>query len=151
LGVEINFAAAGTDRSTTVVRVFLANPLTLSNARRPTRKTTSIFQPGQFDFSSPGGAFYWHTNCGSIFVAKKFHAPGMVRTAADSAALNLRMATMQLSGLRVPPRIRTVPTLRRRLPVTAISEPPQPVIIRHVRQNLGSSVSETRPIQSPRV
>ena len=85
------------------------------------------------------------------FVAKKFHAPGLVRNAADSAAMNLRMATLQLSGLRVPPRIRTVPNLRRRLPVTAISEPPQPVIIRHVGQNLGSPVSETRPPQSPRV
>lgn len=75
----------------------------------------------------------------------------MVRTPADNAALNLRMATMQLAGLRIPPRVRTVPTLRRRLPVTVISEPPQPVIIRHVGQNLGSRVSETRPPQNRRV
>lgn len=75
----------------------------------------------------------------------------MVRNAADSAAMNLRMATMQLAGLRIPPRVRTVPVLRRRLPVTMISESAQPVIIRHVSQNLGSPVSETRPPQSPRV
>ena len=75
----------------------------------------------------------------------------MVRSSADTAALNLRIATMQLSGLRVPPRVRTVPALRRRLRVEVISEPPQPVIIRHVRQNLGTGISETQPSQSPRV
>ena len=95
--------------------------------------------------------FFWHMSCVSIFVARKFHASGMVRTAVDSAALNLRMATMQLAGLRIPPRVRTVPTLRRRLPVTFVPESAQPVIMRHASQNLGSPVTETQPAQSPRV
>ena len=75
----------------------------------------------------------------------------MIRPAVDSAAANLRIATMPLAGLRIPPRVRTVPALRRRLRVAIISEPPQPVVIRHVRPNLGTPVSETQPAQSPRV
>jgi hypothetical protein len=84
-------------------------------------------------------------------VARKFHTSGSVRSAADVAAMNLRMATMQLSGMRVPPRVRTVPTLRRRLQVTMITEPPATVIIRQSGQNLGNSVTGRRQIQSPRV
>ena len=72
----------------------------------------------------------------------------MVRPAADNAAMNLRMATMQLAGLRIPPRVRTVPPLRRRLPVTTVVEPVQPVNIRHVRQNLGTPVAEPRLVQN---
>lgn len=75
----------------------------------------------------------------------------MVRNAADRAATNLRMATMQLAGMRVPPRVRTVPMLRQRLLVTFVSESAQPVKIRHTSQNVGSPVTETRPTQSPRV
>ena len=74
----------------------------------------------------------------------------MVRNAFNSAESNLRMATMQLAGLRLPPRIRTVPTLRRRLPVEFVAETAQPVIMRHIGQNLGSPVTETQPTQSPR-
>jgi len=44
-----------------------------------------------------------------------------------------------------------VPMLRRRLPVVFVSESARPVKMRHVSQNLGSPVSETQPIQSPRV
>ena len=95
--------------------------------------------------------FFWHMSCITLCVARKFHASGMVRNAVDSAALNLRMATMQLAGLRIPPRVRTVPTLRRRLPVTFVPESAQPVIMRHASQNLGSPVTETQPTQSPRV
>jgi hypothetical protein len=84
-------------------------------------------------------------------VAKKFQAPENVRTAVNTAALNLRIATMQLAGLRIPPRVRTVPSLRRRLPVITISEPSQPVIIRHVRQNLGTPIAEPQLIQNQRV
>jgi len=70
---------------------------------------------------------------------------------AAIAAINLRMATIQLAGLRVPPRARKVPTVRRRLPVTMFTHDAEPVIIRHALQNLGSvAVSETQPIQTPR-
>lgn len=65
--------------------------------------------------------------------------------------MNLRMATMQLTGLRLPPRARAVPMLRRRLPVEFGSESAQPVKMRHHSQKLGSPVSETQPIQNPRV
>lgn len=75
----------------------------------------------------------------------------MVRNAVDSAAMNLRMATMQLTGLRLPPRVRTVPMLRRRLAVVFAAESAQPVIMRQSGQNLGTPVSETQPTQSPRV
>lgn len=94
---------------------------------------------------------FWHTSCVSFFVAKKFHALGMVLNASDNAAMNLRMAMMQLRGVRIPPRVRTVPMLRQRLPVTFVSETVQPVIMRHLGQNLGSPVTGTRPSQSPRV
>jgi len=59
------------------------------------------------------------------------------------------MATITLAGLRIPPRIRKIPTLRRRLPVTIFPQNPQPVIIRHILQNLGSAAGEMRPAQSP--
>lgn len=86
------------------------------------------------------------------FVARKFQALGLtVRSAADSAAMNLRMATMQMAGMRLPPRVRTLPTLRRRLTVAVVPDPPRTVIIRHAGQNLGSSINETRPIQNQRV
>jgi len=84
-------------------------------------------------------------------VAKKFQAPENVRTAVNTAALNLRIATMQLAGLRIPSRVRTVPPLRRRLSVITISDPAQAVIIRHVRQNLGTPVAEPQLVQSQRV
>jgi hypothetical protein len=64
--------------------------------------------------------------------------------------MNLRMATLQLSGVRMPPRVRTVPTVRRRLQVMMITEPPVTVIIRQVDQNLGNPVTGRRQIQSPR-
>jgi len=69
---------------------------------------------------------------------------------AAIAAFTLRMATMSLAGAHVPARARKIPTMRRRLPITILNEPPQPVIIRHALQNLGSVVSGTQPIQSPR-
>ena len=70
---------------------------------------------------------------------------------AAIAAINLRMAKIQLAGLRVPPRARKVPVVRRRLPVTMFPDAVQPVIIRHTLQNLGSpAVSEIQPSQSPR-
>ncbi len=95
--------------------------------------------------------FLWHTSCGSYSVAKKFNALGMAYNGADTAAMQLRLATMPLASLRVPPRVRTVPMLRRRLPVAFVNGSTQPVKIRHPSQNLGSPVNETRPSQSPRV
>ena len=98
-----------------------------------------------------GVIFLWHASCDTFLVARKFHASGMVRSATDNAAMNLRMATMQLAGLRLPPRVRTVPRLRQRLPVVFVSESALPVKIRHTSQNVGSPISETRPTQNPRV
>jgi hypothetical protein len=86
------------------------------------------------------------------FVARKFHTSGLIaRTAVDSAALNLRMATMHLAGLRVPPRVRTIPNVRRRLPVTIISGVPEVVAIRHSVQTLGSQMNQTPALRDQRV
>lgn len=83
------------------------------------------------------------------FVAKKFHVLGMVlRDATETTAVNLRNIPVQMAGMRVPPRVRTIPSLRRRLPVTVISEPPQTINIRQVAPNLGSRVNQTRQIQN---
>jgi hypothetical protein len=85
------------------------------------------------------------------FVARKFQTSGtVVRTALNNAALNLRMGTVQMAGVRAPARPRVVPSPRRRLAVAIQFEPPQPVIIRHIAQNLGNSVTETRQIQNQR-
>jgi len=85
-------------------------------------------------------------------MARKLQVQECSRVDVAIAAINLRMATIQLAGLRVPPRARKIQTVRRRLPVTILSEPPQTVIIRHALQNLGSAiVSEIQPSQSPRV
>ena len=75
----------------------------------------------------------------------------MVRNATDNAAMNLRMATMQLAGLRIPPRVRTVPRVRQRVPVVFVSASTRPVKIRHTSQNVGNPITETRPTQNPRV
>jgi hypothetical protein len=103
---------------------------------------------GNFPFR---GVFFWHTSCVTVGVAKKFHPSGLVRNAADGAALNLRMATMQMAGVRIPPRVRTIPMLRRRLSVTFVAESAQPLKIRHAGQNLGSPATGKQPTQSPRV
>ena len=84
------------------------------------------------------------------FVAKKFHVLGMVlRNATETTTMNLRNLPMQMAGMRVPPRVRTIPSLRRRLPVTVISEPPQTVDIRRVVPNMDNRVNQTRQIQNP--
>jgi hypothetical protein len=72
------------------------------------------------------------------------------RDAANGAAMNLRMATMHMAGINVPPRVRAVPNVRRRLPVTIISEPPKEVIIRQAAPKIDTNVNETRQNQSPR-
>ena len=74
-----------------------------------------------------------------------------MHAAAEVAAMNLRMATIPLAGLRVPPRVRKVPTVRRRLPVTIIPDSAQSVIIRHASQNLGSAIPESQPVQIQRI
>lgn len=75
----------------------------------------------------------------------------MVGGTNDVPAANLRMASMHLAGISLPPRVRAVPHVRRRLTVNIISEPPQEVIIRHAAQSLDTSVTEIRRNQSPRV
>ncbi len=91
----------------------------------------------------------WHMNCDIPRVARKYQITGMMaRSAADSAAMNLRTATLQMAGINLPPRVRPIPPLRRRLPVTIITDPPETVIIRHIAQSLDTSVIERRQIQS---
>ena len=92
--------------------------------------------------------FFWHTSCDTSCVARKNYHHQPVRNAAETAATNLRLATFQLSGLHLPPQVRKIPVLRRRLPITMIPQAVQPVMIRHTSQNLGSLLNEIRPVQS---
>ena len=75
----------------------------------------------------------------------------MHHTAFDGAEMNLRMATMQLAGMRLPPRVKTIPSVRRRLPVTDVSDPPQAVKIRQAVPNVDRAIIGNRPPQSQRV
>ena len=84
-------------------------------------------------------------------MARKYDNSVRMHAAAEVAAMNLRMATIPLAGLRPPPRVRRIPTVRRRLPVTMIPDLAQSVIIRHASQNLGSAVGEAQPVQIQRV
>jgi hypothetical protein len=85
------------------------------------------------------------------FVARKFHTAGtMLRSAPDSAAMNLRMATMQITGMRVPPRVRTIPHVRRRIPITMVNEPAEVVVVRQAVHNLGNTIHKARLIQDQR-
>jgi hypothetical protein len=70
----------------------------------------------------------------------------------ENAGIGARLAALPLQELRVPPRVKTIRTLRQRLQLTVLPEVARPVIIRHTGQNLGSlpvAVSETRPVQNP--
>jgi hypothetical protein len=85
------------------------------------------------------------------FVARKFHALGITpRTPADSAVMHLRMVTQQLTGIRVPPRVRNIPNVRRRLTVTVISEPPMVVIVRQRVHNMDTPITKARPVRDQR-
>ncbi len=75
----------------------------------------------------------------------------MIRNAVDGPAMNSRMATTQMTGMRIPPRVRTIPSVRRRLPVTVVSDPSVPVIIRHVVQKMDTPITEAHPVQNQRV
>jgi hypothetical protein len=83
-------------------------------------------------------------------VARKSHDENYASSANETAILNLRKALIQLAGLRVAPRVRKIPPLRRRLSVLLIPASPQAVNIRHTSQNLGTVVSESQPVQSQR-
>jgi len=71
-----------------------------------------------------------------------------MRGVPDAAALNVRVTALQFAAIGVPPRAKRIHQPRRRLQIEGFSDIVQPVIIRHVRQNVGSVVSETRPVQS---
>jgi len=81
----------------------------------------------------------------------------MMCEAVDTASTNLRMVASQLAGLRVPARVRTIPTLRRRLHVTVICDPPTIVVIRHrvpkedSTGGMERAINETQPTQIQRV
>lgn len=64
--------------------------------------------------------------------------------------MNLRMATLQMAGIRVPPKVRTLPTLKKRLAVAITFEPPQVIEIRHAVPNMGTKVIQSRTLQGPR-
>ena len=115
--------------------------------------TSPAGRSGAFFFAADNGGRgekFWHTSCDSYPVARKFHSPEVSPTTAQIAAINLRLAAIQLAGLRLPARAKKIQPLRRRLPVSVVSAESYPVKIRHALQNLGSAVSEIQPIQSRR-
>ena len=57
--------------------------------------------------------------------------------------MNLQSAMSHLSILRLPARLKKPAPLRRRIPVVMFAGSPEPVKIRHVRQNLGTAAGET--------
>jgi hypothetical protein len=81
-------------------------------------------------------------------VAKKFHAQAFVQSAPETAGTSLRLTALQFAAIGVPPRAKRIYQPRRRLQIEGFNEIVQPVKIRHVRQNLGSIVSEIRRVQS---
>jgi hypothetical protein len=84
-------------------------------------------------------------------VARKYDNSMRVQAAAEVAAMNSRMGTFPLAGLRLPPRVRKIPAVRRRLPITMVPEYAESVIIRHAGQNLGNAAGEIQPVQIQRV
>lgn len=85
------------------------------------------------------------------YVARKFHASGIsTRSIAENAVTNLRMATMQLVGLRMASRVRTIPNVRRRIPVTIVNEPAEAVTLRHAVHNVDTPLEKPRTVQAQR-
>jgi hypothetical protein len=91
------------------------------------------------------------TSCGNLLVARKFQRQDSSPVNAGIGVITLRMAALSLAGVRVPPRARKIPTMWCHLPVTMLAQSPQPVIMRHALQNVGSPVSEIQLAQSPPV
>ena len=81
-------------------------------------------------------------------MARKFYSPSPIRSSAEIAAMNLRLATLHLAKLRFPPPLKKAHPLRQRLSLTMMPDVAQEVKIRHNIQNLGSQVSETQPVQT---
>lgn len=89
-------------------------------------------------------------SCAESYVARKIQSQSSVCSAAEVAVFNLRKAVIQLADLRLAPRVRKIPHVRRRLPVLMLPSSSQSVIIRHADPNLGSAVNESPPVQSQR-
>jgi hypothetical protein len=94
--------------------------------------------------------FFWHTSCDGSGVARKSYNPELSPTAVQIAAIRSRLAAIESAGQRIPPRIRRVAPVRRRLPVVMMPQPAHAVKIRHTLQNVGSGISETQPVQNQR-
>jgi hypothetical protein len=90
-------------------------------------------------------------SCDDSLVARKFQVNEGIGLATTGLAAGLQMMPVPLTGLRPAPRVRKVPALRRRVPITMLPGPIQPVIIRHAAQDLGKAVSEIQPAQNQRV
>jgi len=93
--------------------------------------------------------FFWHTSCDGYGVARKFHNQSFALLKSSTMPMSLRMASMQLASIGVPPRVQRVHQPRRRLQVQGVIEVPQPVKIRHASQNVGTVSAElpAQPVQ----
>lgn len=90
-------------------------------------------------------------SCDDFLVARKFQVNEGFGSVLNASATGLQMMPLPLSGLRPASRVRKVPALRRRVPVTIIPGPVQAVIIRHMAQNLGSAAGKIQPAQNQHV
>jgi hypothetical protein len=90
------------------------------------------------DFFNPH--YFWHMTCIICLVAKKYHPQVMLQGAfqsvADPVAMNIRMSMFPVPRLGPPPRPKKIRVPRRRLVVSGLEEPAQPVKIVYGSQNL---------------
>lgn len=70
---------------------------------------------------------------------------------AESTAAKLGLAKSQIAAKGYPYRMKKIPTLRRRIPVTFLDEKAVPVKMRHTGQNLGNVLTEIQPVQNQRI
>jgi len=66
----------------------------------------------------------------------------------ENAAVNLRLATLQLAKLRFSPPVKKIQTPRKHLSVAFTPQPIQEIKIRHTIQNLGKFVDKPQSVQS---
>jgi hypothetical protein len=81
--------------------------------------------------------FFWHAGCNKTRVARKNHQIKVLRPAAQIAAMNLASVVNQFSLQRLLARKEKPAPPRRRIAILMFAGQPEPVKIRHVRQNVG--------------
>jgi hypothetical protein len=81
-------------------------------------------------------------------VARKYYSPISTRSTLENAAVNLRLATLQLAKLRFSSTLKKIQPPRKLMAVAFVTQPTQEIKIRHAIQNLGSFTEKPRTVQS---